>query len=78
MVDLRRDVPVFAFSIDLGTIKLTSSPVTWSLGYVRDPSVQYTAPSGAIESRRPYYVMQYPNISAAVSAHSILTILDGT
>ena len=28
MVDLLRDVPVFAFSIDLGTIKSTSSPVT--------------------------------------------------
>ena len=74
---LCRDVPVFAFSVDLGTIKSTSSPVTWSIGYVRDPSVLYTTGSGTTEMRRPYYATHYSNISTIVSTLHILCGFDG-
>ncbi|KAI1795670.1 hypothetical protein LXA43DRAFT_1058371 [Ganoderma leucocontextum] len=59
---------VFALAVDLGTIKSTASPVTWSIGYVRDPSVTYTTANGAIQQRRPYYVTQYSNIGDAIDA----------
>ncbi|KAI1795669.1 hypothetical protein LXA43DRAFT_991614 [Ganoderma leucocontextum] len=59
---------VFALAVDLGTIKSTSSPVTWSIGYVRDPSITYTTSTGAIQQRRPYYVTQYNDIDNAIDA----------
>ncbi|KAM5534567.1 hypothetical protein V8D89_011771 [Ganoderma adspersum] len=59
--------PVFAFAVDLGTIQSTASPVTWSVGYVRDPAVMYTTATGAIQQRRPCYVTEYANISNVVS-----------
>ncbi|KAI1795667.1 hypothetical protein LXA43DRAFT_731775 [Ganoderma leucocontextum] len=60
--------PVFALAVDLGTIKSTASPVTWSVGYVRDPSITYTTATGAIQQRRPYYVTQYSNIGDVIDA----------
>ncbi|KAM5540217.1 hypothetical protein V8D89_006036 [Ganoderma adspersum] len=59
---------VFALSADLGTIRSTTTPVTWSVGYVRDPSITYTAPNGAVQQWRPYYVSQYKNIEEALDA----------
>ncbi|KAM5540214.1 hypothetical protein V8D89_006033 [Ganoderma adspersum] len=58
---------VFAFAVDLGTIQSTASPVTWSIGYVRDPSITYTMPGGAVQQRKPYYVTQYKSVEDAVS-----------
>ncbi|KAM5540207.1 hypothetical protein V8D89_006026 [Ganoderma adspersum] len=57
---------VFALAVDLGTIKSTASPVTWSVGYVRDPSITYTTATGAIQQRRPYYVTQYKSIDDVI------------
>ncbi len=58
---------VFAIAMDLGTIQSTSSPVTWAIGYVRDPIAPYTTPSGVTEVRRPYWTTRYSDVSALVS-----------
>ncbi|PIL35880.1 hypothetical protein GSI_01540 [Ganoderma sinense ZZ0214-1] len=60
--------PVFALAVDLGTIKATSAPVTWSVGYVRDPLITYTTATGATQQRRPYYAKQYSNIGDVIDA----------
>ncbi|PIL34513.1 hypothetical protein GSI_03291 [Ganoderma sinense ZZ0214-1] len=57
-----RTFPVFALAVDLGTIKATDSPVTWSVGFVHDPSILYTTAAGNAQVRRPYYVTQYTRI----------------
>ena len=57
---------VSALSIDLGTITSTIVPVSWAVGYVRNPSVQYTAYSGKQQERAPYYVSQYSTIDQVV------------
>ncbi|PIL35870.1 hypothetical protein GSI_01530 [Ganoderma sinense ZZ0214-1] len=64
---------VFALAVNLGAIQATSSPVTWSVGYVRDPSIAYTTPGGggAVQQRRPYYATAYPdsnNIRSVIDA----------
>ncbi|RPD54725.1 hypothetical protein L226DRAFT_560384 [Lentinus tigrinus ALCF2SS1-7] len=59
---------VFAIAMDLGNIQSTSSPVTWAIGYVRDPVVPYTTSSGATEVRRPYWTTRYSDISALIDA----------
>ncbi|KAM5534566.1 hypothetical protein V8D89_011770 [Ganoderma adspersum] len=61
--------PVFALAVDLGTIKSTNdTPITWSVGYVRDPSIKYTTVTTATEQRRSYYVTQYADIDDAIDA----------
>ena len=69
---LHRNYTVFGLAVDLGTIQSTSSPVTWSIGYVRDPAITYTTATGALQQRRPYYVTQYANISDVVSTCRLL------
>lgn len=55
------------FAVDLRTIQSTVSPVTWSVGYIRDPAVMYTTATGAMQQRRPCYVTEYANVSNVVS-----------
>ncbi|KAM5540215.1 hypothetical protein V8D89_006034 [Ganoderma adspersum] len=57
-----------ALAADLGTIQSTASPVTWSVGFVRDPSISYTTPGGTIQKRRPYYARQYQTVEDAIDA----------
>ncbi|OSD07070.1 hypothetical protein PYCCODRAFT_1464180 [Trametes coccinea BRFM310] len=52
---------VFAFAVKLGTIERTASPVTWSIGYVRNPTIQYTVANGSTQKLSPYFVKQYGN-----------------
>ena len=66
---LYRNWSVFGLAVDLGTIQSTTSPVTWSIGLVRDPSISYTTPNGTVQQRRPYYVTQYQSVEDAVSVH---------
>lgn len=64
--------PAFAFAIDLGQIQSTSNPVAWTVGFVRDPSILYTAPNGATEQLRPYFVTKYgTDIGQAVSEQNL-------
>ncbi|KAH9913165.1 uncharacterized protein B0H18DRAFT_1126524 [Fomitopsis serialis] len=59
------DLPVFAFSVDFGSVSGTQSPVVWTVGYVRDPSIEYTL-SGDVTTLRPYYTSQYSNAQDVV------------
>ncbi|KAH9942459.1 uncharacterized protein BXZ73DRAFT_88030 [Epithele typhae] len=59
---------VFAISVDLGTLTSFSSPVSWTVGYVRDPVVQFTNFDGSTENRRPYYVTQYSDVGSLIDA----------
>ncbi|PIL35875.1 hypothetical protein GSI_01535 [Ganoderma sinense ZZ0214-1] len=59
---------VFAFAVDVGTIQSTASPVTWSVGYVRNTSITYTTPGGAVQQRKPYYMTQYKSVEDVIDA----------
>lgn len=60
------DLPVFAFSVDFGSVSATQEPVVWAVGYVRDPSVEYSLPGG-VTTLHPYYTTQYSNVTDVVS-----------
>lgn len=51
--------PVFAISVDLGTIAATTEPLVWTMGMTRDPAVTYTGASGAPQPRSPYWASQF-------------------
>ncbi|KAI0368349.1 hypothetical protein BV20DRAFT_471147 [Pilatotrama ljubarskyi] len=53
------DTPVFAVAVDLGQIQETSFPVSWAVGYVRDPSIAYTAADGTTHNLSPYFLTRY-------------------
>ncbi|KAI0358681.1 hypothetical protein OH77DRAFT_1421109 [Trametes cingulata] len=53
------DTPVFAVAVDLGQVQSTPSPVTWAMGYVRNPSIAYTAADGTTHNLSPYFVTRY-------------------
>ncbi|TFK83965.1 hypothetical protein K466DRAFT_602413 [Polyporus arcularius HHB13444] len=59
---------VFSFAVNLGNIQYTSSPMTWAVGYVRDPVVRYTTPSNGVEVRRPYWTTRYSDIGPLIDA----------
>ncbi|KAI9067393.1 DUF1793-domain-containing protein [Trametes sanguinea] len=60
---------VYAIAVDLGTIQSTSAPVTWAVGYVRNPTIQYTTADGITQKLSPYFVTQYgTNIGQAIDA----------
>ncbi|TFY64799.1 hypothetical protein EVJ58_g2384 [Rhodofomes roseus] len=61
------DLPVFAFSVDFGSVSATQSPVVWTVGYVRDPSIEYTL-LGDASTLRPYYTTQYSSAQDALEA----------
>ena len=56
-----------AFAVDLGTIQSTPAPVTWAIGYVRDPVIQYNASFSTTELRRPYWTTRYADVDVLVS-----------
>ncbi|KAI0665951.1 hypothetical protein C8Q78DRAFT_1062280 [Trametes maxima] len=60
---------VYAIAADLGQISSTSEPIAWAIGYVRNPSIAYTAPNGATQELAPYFVTKYGNdIGQAIDA----------
>jgi len=65
------DFPVFGISVDLGSIQSTTSPIVWAVGYVRDPSINYTTGKGETQLRSPYYATQYSTIDDVVSMVSV-------
>ncbi len=70
--------PVFAIARDLGSIQATQDPVVWSIGFVTDPAINYTVPSGAPQQRRLFYKTQYSDDTSLVSIriHYSLTYSD--
>ncbi|KAF9445097.1 hypothetical protein P691DRAFT_735541 [Macrolepiota fuliginosa MF-IS2] len=60
--------PVFAFSVDLGTVSSDSQPepVVVALGLVRDPLISY-ATDTSVQSRSGYYWSAYSSIDQVIS-----------
>ena len=47
---------VYAISNDLGAVGGTpTDPVVWAIGMLRDPVVQFSTATGAVEQRVPYW-----------------------
>jgi len=70
--------PVFAFAHDLGTVGTTkTTPVVYTIGYVRDPLVQLSNIPGVNTVRGPYYLTRYGSIPGMVppSSVSYITVL---
>ncbi|KAH6905884.1 hypothetical protein BKA70DRAFT_1564642 [Coprinopsis sp. MPI-PUGE-AT-0042] len=61
---------VMALSIDLGTIRNTSSPTpaVFALGLVRDPVIEYHKDSSQTQTRRPYFFTKWATSQEAVDA----------
>ena len=57
----------FALSRDLGTIQETQDPVSWAIGFVTDPAINYTDLSGASQQRSLFYKSQYSDDVSLVS-----------
>ena len=66
--------PVFAIARDLGSIQATQDPVVWSIGFVMDPAINYTDPSGAPRPRRLFFKTQYSDDTSLVSIVWVFTI----
>jgi len=65
--------PVFAFAHDLGTVGTTkTTPVVYTIGYVRDPLVQLSNIPGVNTVRGPYYLTRYGSIPGMVRPLSTL------
>lgn len=67
--------PVFAFAQDLGTIAAgtAATPVIVSIGYVRDPAVEYIVADGSYQARSLYFWSKYTTVAAVVSLLSFVT-----
>ncbi|CCM02781.1 uncharacterized protein FIBRA_04889 [Fibroporia radiculosa] len=51
--------PTFAMAVDLGNIQTISSPLVWTVGYVRDPSIKYTTAAGITQLRYLFFRTKY-------------------
>ena len=52
--------PIFAFAHDLGTVSIRkTAPVVYTIGYVRDPLVQFSNVPNVNSVRSPYYLTRY-------------------
>jgi len=59
--------PVFAFAHDLGAVGTTATtPVVYTIGYYRDPLVQFLNVPTANSMRTPYYLTRYGSIPGMV------------
>ena len=55
--------PVFAFAHDLGTVNaVKTAPIVYTLGYVRDPLVQFSNVPNTNGLRGGYYLTRYSSI----------------
>ena len=62
------DWPVFALAHDLGTVSSTASAsAVFSIGFARDPALQYLAPDGSTQLRSSYFWTKYQSMADAVS-----------
>ena len=59
--------PVFAFAHDLGWVGGTeTTPVVYTIGYVRDPLVQLSNIPNVNSVRGPYYLTRYGSVPGMV------------
>ncbi|KIY50056.1 hypothetical protein FISHEDRAFT_40022 [Fistulina hepatica ATCC 64428] len=62
--DIDTDWPVFAFSVDLGSISSTPSPTVFTIGLLRNPSIEVSY--NGTEMRMPYFLLQESSIPDAI------------
>lgn len=59
--------PVFAFAHDLGVVGTSqTTPVVYTIGYVRDPLVQLSNVPNVNSVRSPYYLTRYDSVPEMV------------
>ena len=59
--------PVFAFAHDLGTVGTTkTTPIVYTIGYVRDTLVQLSNIPNVNSARGPYYLTRYGSVPGMV------------
>lgn len=59
--------PIFAFAHDLGIVGTSATtPVVYTIGYVRDPLVQLSNVPNVNSVRSPYYFTRYGSVSEMV------------
>ena len=61
------NLTAFALARDLGTFQETQVPVSWAVGFVTDPTINYTDLSGASQQRSLFYKTQYYDDASLVS-----------
>ncbi|KLO15795.1 hypothetical protein SCHPADRAFT_243599 [Schizopora paradoxa] len=54
---------VLAISLDLGSIESTSESLMWTVGMLRDPSINLTTAAGATQLRSSYYWSNFSSVS---------------
>jgi hypothetical protein len=60
--------PVFGFSVDLGSVSdISSSPLVFTIGHVRDPVIQYIVADDQIQQRSSYFWSTFSSVFDAVS-----------
>ncbi|OCH92944.1 DUF1793-domain-containing protein [Obba rivulosa] len=59
--------PVFAFARDFGQISAPSTPVIHSIGFIRDPAVQYIVANNATQDRSLYFWSNFSTASDAIA-----------
>ncbi|KLO15787.1 hypothetical protein SCHPADRAFT_938384 [Schizopora paradoxa] len=57
----------FALALDLGSIQSTSKSIMWTVGMIRDPSINLTTASGANQLRSSYYWSNFSSIPDIIS-----------
>lgn len=68
--------PVFAFSVDLGTVLACSKPAAFAVGHARDPVAQFTGTSGS-EELHPFFASQYAVDDLVGTLLSAVGLCDG-
>ncbi len=63
-------------TLDLGEILSTSEPIMWTIGMLRDPSINLTTASGSSQLRSSYYWSNFSTIPEAVrkTVHGFLNV----
>ncbi|KAI0829800.1 DUF1793-domain-containing protein [Trametes gibbosa] len=67
---------VYAIAVDLGQIQSTQEPVTWAVGYVRNPSIAFTAPDFTVHQLSPYFVTKYGTTTNMGLVASTMILID--
>ncbi|KAF7299431.1 hypothetical protein MIND_00892900 [Mycena indigotica] len=61
--------PVFAHAHDLGSVSSTATkPKLFTIGHVRNPSIQYIVAGGSYQDRSPYFFTKFPTVAAALTS----------
>ncbi|TDL28683.1 DUF1793-domain-containing protein [Rickenella mellea] len=58
---------IFAFASDVGLVSKTAPPVTFAIGHIRDPAIEYITDNNGRQSRSLHFFSQYPQLADAIS-----------